>query len=721
MQHLMVLLLTLASILVRSSACPSMCHCRSYPISFSQDDHYVSIRCTEISTNFSNVNTSNIQEFALVNATLENFDYFKLLPNLKRLSLSNSLSSKVNLTNLAKYSNIQNLDISNNGLQSLWNSSNLSHFIVLDLSRNNVQLNGNEFNTMKKLEFLNISYNKIADLHPDLFKDLSNLKFLDISCNEIKTITEKVFQPLLTLLHLNLSNNKLETLDDFSFEKLIKLQQLDLSNNLLINVTTATLQMPSLTRLLLTGNVRLGEINETVLVGNGPRLQIVEASNLGLKQVPSSLTQSIRTLRLCSNAIRDVNCGDFDSYPLIQLLDLTSNCIGFVEEDALGRLEFLTVLYLSDNKIKNVPKNLPERLQALHLEDNLISEINRDDFFGPANLEVLLLADNKISVIEADAFSQLNSLVTLDLSNNPIKSLPPGQLGLIRLQVLKLSSIDLISPAEDVSFPLSYPDRLIRLDLSNSPGLARQFLKDVAALAAAKELQELDVSSTQLSELRSDLFHYLPQLKALHLDDNKLNCTFLHWLASWMRQQNDQIYQKILCFSPPALWGTPLLDLQSNEIGDSSRVTTNKPNRLIVNRSHLSNKSKRVSTSVNLNHHVKLTNYDNVKKNSTPNSIKVLSSYTKVEESQNVPRKEKTTLFVDVIPKWNETDNMEMSLPIRDEEMKTHHLTPGVVILTVGVLSLLAILTMYVTKFFRKSRRDVEIDVSSLPSVMELW
>ncbi|KAG5898568.1 hypothetical protein JTB14_016583 [Gonioctena quinquepunctata] len=575
---LYLVLILMLMIGVSEETCPNMCECRYYPRSDMPKTsfYYTSISCNTYDENITSQLDNTTSQFRIAN--VNKMDILSLFADLKNHSglpfLEQLTITKSEFVNLNK--SVQGLDwissltLIDNELTVIPQSFlNLSALQSLDLSRNALKrIEQEPFRTLKALETLNLSANSLNNINKSGFLGLNNLKYLDLSKNNLTSLSEDVLSVLPTLQHLNLSNNGLEILHEACFARLILLQQLDVSWNRLSRVAPGSLELPSLTRLLLTGNTQLGESRDAaVLVGSGRKLQTVDASRTGLKQVPATLTHSIRTVRLAGNLIRSVNCGDLDSYPLLQLLDLTSNKLVTMEEDALGRLDSLAVLYLTDNNMHEIPKSLPEKLKALHVERNDVGKVSEKDLQGLAALEVLLLSDNKISIIDEGAFSQLVSLVTLDLSRNPVIILQPGSLtGPFALQVLRLSSMRIMSPAEENTFPLSTPDNLITLDLSDSPGLARQFLADTATIVASKQLQELDLSGTNLEYIRSDLLHFLPQLRSLHIKGNRLNCSQLHWLGTWLRRQDAHEYRDVVCSSPPEMWGVSLVDIQDDEV-----------------------------------------------------------------------------------------------------------------------------------------------------------
>lgn len=569
-----LLLLTAVGLAVQAAHCPGECSCRE-PTSH---DTTSSLACTgpvldlPPETGSLTIRTEASLDLPAILSTLQD----TTLPRLIQLNLAEcSIDSLVNIT-FSVLANLQTLDLSLNHITDLPDDPelfNLTRLRDLDLSHNLIHtIYGSPFRTLRALRLLNLSGNAIDTISVDAFRGPAALQSLDLSMNNMTALPARVFVPLVGLQHLNLSGNRLEALADGCFGSLLRLQQLDVSWNRLTHVAPGTLQaLPSLSRLLLAGNPNLGGgIKEAaLLVGTGRRLQTVDASRTGLKHVPATLTHSVRTLRLAGNSIRTIRCGDLDSYPLLQLLDLTTNVLSEIEEDALGRLEVLAVLYLTDNKLQAMPRSLPDGLEILHLEFNKIEQIVSGDLLGLPKLEVLLLNDNAIKVVQEGAFSQVTSLVTLDLSRNPISILPADTLaGPTRLQMLRLADLTVDPPAEDMTFPVPSPEHLVRLDLSGSVGLARQLLADSAALVAFRELQELNLANTDLTNLRSDLLHYLPQMHDFHLIGNRLNCTGLLWLALWMRRQDEPEYRKVSCASPPELYGTLVVDLQDTDVQD---------------------------------------------------------------------------------------------------------------------------------------------------------
>ncbi|KPJ19517.1 Protein slit [Papilio machaon] len=276
------------------------------------------------------------------------------------------------------------------------------------------------------------------------------------------------------------------------------------SHNNLRKLAPGALQLlPNLARLLLTDNPHLGitQVDTQLLVGTGRRLQQIDASRIGLYQVPEAFTHSVRFLSLIGNKITAIRCGDLDSYPLLQSLDFAENQIASVEDDSLGRLEMLLFLNINKNLLTAVPKSLPDELKYLSLSNNSIKNISIPDFKNLPNLRMLLLQYNEIQFIQDHVFDDLLSLEMLDLSYNPIKMLSPSTFdGPLSLRDLRLCYLNVSVPQEVGSFPMSSPESVQMLHLQSSPGLARQLLADSAALAAFSHLQYLDLRMNNLTD-----------------------------------------------------------------------------------------------------------------------------------------------------------------------------------------------------------------------------
>ncbi|XP_022130624.2 toll-like receptor 3 [Pieris rapae] len=515
-----------------------------------------------------------------------NFD----VPILDTFSIIMTNNTIVKLRINVKANNLRELNLSLNRLQ----------FISKDL-----------FSNYTNLRVLILNKNSINKISAESFVGLTKLEKLDLSENNL-TKLENIFTPLKSLQHLNLSRNNIEFILENYFNNWL-LQHLDVSHNNLRKLAPGALQLlPNLARLLLTDNPHLGitQLDTQLLVGTGRRLQQIDASRTGLYQVPEAFTHSVRFLSLVGNHISSIRCGDLDSYPLLQSLDFSNNKIKSIEEDSLGRLEMLLFLNLNTNSLIVVPKSLPDELKYLSINNNMIKNLTSADFKSLPNLRILLLKSNKILYIQDHVFDDLLSLEILDLSNNPLQMLSPSTFdGPLSLRDLRLCYLNISVPAKDGSFPMSSPESVQMLHLQSSPGLARQFLADSAALAAFSHLQYLDLRMNNLRNIRNDLLFYLVQLKTLRLHGNKINCSAELWLSDWMN------WNKSLLNNETCYYSTSEAKAEINKynctfpetftINESlppvNLYSTEMINKLLRYYGYLNNKTERASLKRNYN------------------------------------------------------------------------------------------------------------------------
>lgn len=104
---------------------------------------------------------------------------------------------------------------------------------------------------------------------------------------------------------------------------------------------------------------------------------------------------------------------------MLYKLVLSNNNLTTVEDDALGRLEMLTILHLDNNQLTQIPLSLPSNLMKLFIQANHIADIRPDDLANLNNLELLDLSNNRIIYMPQLA---LPSLITLSVKMNELEN-----------------------------------------------------------------------------------------------------------------------------------------------------------------------------------------------------------------------------------------------------------------------------------------------------------
>ncbi|XP_041447666.1 uncharacterized protein LOC111066882 [Drosophila obscura] len=346
----------------------------------------------------------------------------------------NAPANRLNLTNrgLRQYNSssgqwkgdlqvITSMDLSNNRLSRL----SIDHFQQLrqlDVSNNSlsgIPLSLADTSPTLPLVTLDLSCNQFSRLSSNFFvQRLPQLRHLNLAHNRLGNVSRETFYNLLELQTLLLSHNNISDIDYETFLALPNLQHLDLSQNRLSGSAIRALQgIPDLVSLSIAHNPLVGAAMQEFVASWS--LKELDASGTGLCQVPAALAQSVRTLKLSDNWLKAINCGDMDSYPLLQYLDLSHSRIAHVEDDALGRLELLEFLFLDHNLLMRVPGSLPTSLEHLFLQHNQIMELPPQSFAGLTNLQTLDVSGNRLIFLPALA---LPKLLTLNLQSSGVES-----------------------------------------------------------------------------------------------------------------------------------------------------------------------------------------------------------------------------------------------------------------------------------------------------------
>uniref|UniRef100_A0A4W3GNZ6 LRRCT domain-containing protein n=1 Tax=Callorhinchus milii TaxID=7868 RepID=A0A4W3GNZ6_CALMI len=324
---------------------------------------------------------------------------------------------------------------------------------------------------------------------------------------------------------------------------------------------------------------------DTDLLG---RVQL-NCSDRGLMSVPQALSPNTEVLILSHNSLTSVSLSSLKDLPQLRNLDLSNNQIAHFQADYRLPLERLD---LSHNKLSVIPRlSSLARLEGLQLASNAISALSDQAFGGLGNLKDLNLQDNQIEDISGHAFDPLVQLKFLSLSSNRIQVLPPGSMdSLTGLETLDLSHNRISLISEDL-----VKKSLELVDLSLSGNRIQGLPNGV--FDGLDTLRFLSLSSNQISLLPELLLKHL-DLAGLDLSRNRLTTipqgffegknlsfVFLHsnrwhcdctvqYLTSWSAENNGNVYTErdipdpkgFVCASPPELQGTPVVRFPARQL-----------------------------------------------------------------------------------------------------------------------------------------------------------
>ncbi|XP_014818197.1 PREDICTED: platelet glycoprotein Ib alpha chain isoform X1 [Calidris pugnax] len=153
------------------------------------------------------------------------------------LLLSANRLVSVSINTFLPLTQLQDLDLSDNGLVDLHMGPQLQSLRELILSRNALgalpALQG-----LPKLTRLAVAHNSLSELAPRAFLAVKELQDLDLRGNQLRTLPQEVFEGLRALKDLDLSDNLLEELPRELLQSLQKLETLWLSGNRLRTLPT---------------------------------------------------------------------------------------------------------------------------------------------------------------------------------------------------------------------------------------------------------------------------------------------------------------------------------------------------------------------------------------------------------------------------------------------------------------------------------------------------
>ena len=153
---------------------------------------------------------------------------------------------------------------------------------------------------------------------------------------------------------------------------------------------------------------------------------------------------SANTVKLDSNKLSDNSFPKnvFERSSKLEVLTLTNNSLAMIPPpEVLNGLKSIVTLSLSSNQIVLVKKKGVESiptLRRLHLDDNRITILEPQCFDGLKQLRELDLSNNKIKAISNHRFDDFFELEKLDLSKNEISAVEAGSFS----KMTRLKEID---------------------------------------------------------------------------------------------------------------------------------------------------------------------------------------------------------------------------------------------------------------------------------------
>ncbi|XP_037001415.2 podocan-like protein 1 [Artibeus jamaicensis] len=357
-----------------------------------------------------------------------------LPPSLERLHLQNNLISKVPRGALSRQTHLRELYLQHNQLTDsgldATTFSKLHRLEYLDLSHN--RLATVPTGLPRTLAVLHLGRNHIQQVEAARLRGARGLRYLLLQHNQLGAagLPAGALRPLRGLHTLHVYGNRLERVP-LALPR--RLQSLMLPHNRVAALGARDLAaMPGLAELNLAYN-RLASAHVHHRAFRPLRaLRTLDLAGNQLTRVPTGLPAGLHTLRLQRNQLRTLEPELLAGLDQLRELSLAHNRlrVGDIEPGTWHELRALQVLDLSHNDLSFVPPDLPEALEELHLQSNRISYVGPEAFLSTPSLRVLFLRANKLHMtsIAPEAFLGLPHLRVVDTTGNPeqvLIRLPP--------------------------------------------------------------------------------------------------------------------------------------------------------------------------------------------------------------------------------------------------------------------------------------------------------
>ncbi|KAI8499639.1 hypothetical protein Bbelb_226900 [Branchiostoma belcheri] len=304
---------------------------------------------------------------------------FSGLYNLTTLLLGNNKISSIEDWAFGDLVKMQSLVLINNFLQNMSAATFTSTEVwELDLANNGLTtIRRGDFARLRKLKYLHIYANDIANVEDFSFENLANLKVLEIFGNRLTNVSAATFKGLVSVEHIGMGGHpEMVSFPDDTFWDLPKLAHLGLLGNQLVSISDAVFSPLQSLKSIAMSNCKLSSLpalpvslESLLIINNRP---LTELRPGDFTTLPRSETgdhlplPNLTSLVLSESGLQKIHPFAFATLPALTSLNLYRNSfqsISSIDSDAFGNLT--TLLSLNVDEVTTLSPRVFRHLPCL--------------------------------------------------------------------------------------------------------------------------------------------------------------------------------------------------------------------------------------------------------------------------------------------------------------------------------------------------------------------
>ncbi|XP_040202882.1 toll-like receptor 13 [Rana temporaria] len=346
--------------------------------------------------------------------------------NLKKLNLSGNDLNKIGVKRMQHLSDLLELDLSFNNLESLKLCNNESvqmwKLVYLNASLNYLlSLQKGQFACLKELKSLSLESNKINHIADFAFDGLDQLQILNLQHNNLFRIGEYTFSNLFSVRDLNLYENVVETFYSQAFRNVI-LEDIKVTYDFNIDLSWWSNIQRFLKNISVKTNILLLTSDVLDVFPFLESLQI-DSPNIVLSCAPFSEAKELRLENAIYFENTDAEWSPLASFTKLEKLYYSGNPQDVSNSSALINslkdVPSLKFLYLHDTdktiKYNQINTNTIfqrlSQLKVLHLNNSGIDRLDSKDVFSDLqDLEFLIIENQNMQEVESIVFDSMPNL-----------------------------------------------------------------------------------------------------------------------------------------------------------------------------------------------------------------------------------------------------------------------------------------------------------------------